>query len=1496
MLSKAFSRGLIGVLLVSSGSLFAEGSRTLYPTDSGTCGTTNANLCRAELGNPNTPTATLWAGVAKDRQFFYVYANAGEYILVGSNARTFGGDITVYNPQSFGTQGNETIPGTASFTCSATPAGGSQNFGGGAGATLRGLISTRGNEKAGPTAANNATTTTNGTWSPCGYKAPSTGIYGVLFTAPTNTTGNIAIIGNTAATVIGRDANGVAAWEIQVRSDAASTTDINARVFTYAFAARTGATTSEPVNHTLYYATLDGSRYRQVATGWSPYQYALWANPGGFLDNGQPLYKDLRGTNDDVQISTRMCTPEITVQAPQEPIFISDISPGGANSAQAATVLTALGIPLAPTAPQVSNVSFSGLKSTGADGTTGVTYSGGGGTFTFDALNDQTYQIVIYQTAGASCAAAAYDPADTNNATLTGSAPTGTNSVVWNGLNNAGTAFPTGSNFCYQIIGRNGEIHFPMLDIDDNVYGGPTITKLNGDLSSIVYYDDRGYKTRNGTLVGALNGLLCGTGNAEPAPVPDHSLIGLDSSTAYRTWGVTTGISNTNGDCTSTNSFGDGKALDLWAYQQTTPITQTLTIVPQPPAQVATQVAVPPTANAGQTVNGTLTFQNASSATNATGVTYTAVIGTPGNCPTGFAIPTLPSPVTAFTYSATTCALTFTGFPTTLNFGQILAFNFSYTAPATGSVPVNTTINSTGPNTSSDSASGTTVIVHTTITIKKVTVVTGTVASSVFAFTGSNGIGNHNSTGITAAGTFTVGTFTLTTPGAATTISEAEPTTPTGWYLTAINCDNANGTATTTLNGSSGGNVVLDATATAGTAAGTNITCTFTNSQLTNPVTLGKSWVNGKNGEAVTLVIGGVGASGVVNGSSTVGDTTTLATATGAAGGAITLSETWAIPADANNYTAGYSCINQSTSAAIAVTVTAGTGTFTMPNPAVPVACTITNTRKSATLQLAKSWSNAISGNVASIGATTGLINNTTAFTSTAPTAANSGAAVTVFAGETATLPAESITIGTPSSYTTTLSCIGGTLTGTNGQAAGNTVAINAADSGAAIVCTYANARATATFQLRKTWTNAIAGNVASIGATTGLTNNTSAFAATAPTSANSGTAVTVFIGEMATLPAETMSPGTLVNYTTTLTCSGGTLVGSNGQAAGNTVTFTTADAGTAVFCTYANTRKSTTLTLQKTWVNGKVNDAVSIPATTGLTNNTTLLTSTSTGNNTTAGTAVTVFAGEAATLGNETFTTGAPGNYTSGLACTGGGTLTGNTLTVGTTGTAIVCTYTNTRNSATLQLAKGWAANSISGNVASIGATSGLTNNTSAFTATAPTAGNSGAAVTVFAGETATLPAETMSPGTVGNYTTTVACAGGGTLTGTNGQATGNTVAVATADAGKAIVCTYTNTRKSATLTLQKTWVNGKDSDAVSIPATRGLTNNTTLLTSTSTGNNTTAGRPATTTTAGNGSDRVRGRCGDARQRDIHDRHAGATTRVRVWPARVVAHSPVTR
>src|SRR5579859_6407627 len=121
-------RRVRGVLCVV-GSLFmaslaqGEGSRTLFPSgyspNETVCDATDP--CRADLDVTldQTPATLPYMGVAARRQFLYVYAKAGELIELGSSNRANGGDIFVYNPQSFGTKGAETIPGTADFTCSA---------------------------------------------------------------------------------------------------------------------------------------------------------------------------------------------------------------------------------------------------------------------------------------------------------------------------------------------------------------------------------------------------------------------------------------------------------------------------------------------------------------------------------------------------------------------------------------------------------------------------------------------------------------------------------------------------------------------------------------------------------------------------------------------------------------------------------------------------------------------------------------------------------------------------------------------------------------------------------------------------------------------------------------------------------------------------------------------------------------------------------------------------------------------------------------------------------------------------------------------------------------------------------------------------------------------------------------------------------------------------------------------------------------------------------
>jgi uncharacterized repeat protein (TIGR01451 family) len=112
------------------------------------------------------------------------------------------------------------------------------------------------------------------------------------------------------------------------------------------------------------------------------------------------------------------------------------------------------------------------------------------------------------------------------------------------------------------------------------------------------------------------------------------------------------------------------------------------------------------------------------------------------------------------------------------------------------------------------------------------------------------------------------------------------------------------------------------------------------------------------------------------------------------------------------------------------------------------------------------------------------------------------------------------------------------------------------------------------------------------------------------------------------------------------------------------------------------------TLTLQKTWVGARVNDTASLQ-TTGLTTNATLASVANTASETDVGAAVRVFPGQTATL-SEILGVGNVGLYTSALACTGAAdTNPADGLVINSADTAVVCTYTNTRQQADLRITK---------------------------------------------------------------------------------------------------------------------------------------------------------------------------------------------------------------
>lgn len=247
------------------------------------------------------------------------------------------------------------------------------------------------------------------------------------------------------------------------------------------------------------------------------------------------------------------------------------------------------------------------------------------------------------------------------------------------------------------------------------------------------------------------------------------------------------------------------------------------------------------------------------------------------------------------------------------------------TFPGTLNIP-----STTGP---SDVVCTITNAVPPRVTIRKISVG----GTGAFSFTGTNGIGSQTLT-TTTAGTAVSGTTQeLTTAGVATTITESAP--PTGYTLTAASCTGLPSGGDATLNAATR-TLTLNAAA---TAAGANLTCTFTNTRGTS-LTLVKTVTNDHGGaqpaSAWTLSAAGPTSISGATGSAAV----TNATVTP---GTYTLSES----ATPTGYIASlYSCVRNGGAAVVGNSITLAAGDT--------VICTINNNDSNETdLSIEKSAS-----------------------------------------------------------------------------------------------------------------------------------------------------------------------------------------------------------------------------------------------------------------------------------------------------------------------------------------------------------------------------------------------------------------------------------------------------------------------------------------------------------------------------------------------------------
>ncbi|WP_052257511.1 DUF11 domain-containing protein [Kaistella jeonii] len=514
---------LVFATILCSNSLFADGSKDLYP--SGAVG------LRAYLRSSLTPTEN-WP--FPNEGVHYVYAKVGERIALASSAQNSGGNSRI---RLFAPDGSLKVNDN----------------------TIAGQIPNRTAEIAGPQLSGSAS---GGRYIPIYYQVPANGagIYRVEFVARGTNDPSTTVKAN-ASWSQGNDVS-IMAWDVSVIS-VGSTAFIPGRVYTNVLNLSNGLSnvSSDGFYGKLYALTKDGYTYRVNNNGNNGIYFTFFVNNNGFIDatTQDPVYKSLNGSTSGF-LAGKVQNPNSadTAKNITHKMFYTLPSADLPSSSVGAVPGSTTWLKDAVKTPQVTGVSIVGVE-----GTTGQ-ISKKGGYIKFNADVQGNYSIAIEGT-----------PANPSFVTrvLVGSSAAGANQIFWDGKDGGGTQSPVGT-FPVKITIRlqQAEVHFPYFDMEYNRFG--TIVELLDHtqlslptpvvqvVSDIVYWNDI-------DIPNVTNG-----SNSSPknnSHLPPANSTGISSNTNGHKWGV--GGSGTSG------LFGDVKSIDTWTFIKAEETTVTTSVM-----------------------------------------------------------------------------------------------------------------------------------------------------------------------------------------------------------------------------------------------------------------------------------------------------------------------------------------------------------------------------------------------------------------------------------------------------------------------------------------------------------------------------------------------------------------------------------------------------------------------------------------------------------------------------------------------------------------------------------------------------------------------------------------------------------------------------------------------------------------------------------------------------------------------------------------------------